>query len=140
MQAISKWTQNNVGKDDRDRKKQGEVRSTEPSQNSNCRGTPDRGCRVKPADIRTVFKDYARAEKADARDHVRRNPAASRWISIEQKARHHECRGARRHESIGPSPCHALPPLPFEANNRSQQECGNQPLGKQESHGHLIPF
>jgi hypothetical protein len=65
------------------RENEGEMLSAESRQDADRRRTPDCGCRIETPDIRTVLKNHACAEESNARDDVRRDPAADRWVTVE---------------------------------------------------------
>ena len=91
-----------------------------------------------PPHVDAVAEDYPGTEEADAGHDVGGDPGrVNATLPAEQDGEQLEQGGTQGDQRIGPKPRRPLPPLPFEADCRTQSECHRGPRGKVADAGRL---
>lgn len=103
-------------------------------------GTPNGGCSVESANIATFFEDDSRTEEADSRDHVRDDASSGGRVIIKQQTAHDEGGGPAGYKGVRACSRHALPPLPFQADECPHSDGNHKPKSELNSadSGHAI--
>jgi hypothetical protein len=71
---------------------------------------------VTASNIATLFEDDSRTEEADSRDRLGDDASPGRRVVVEQQTAHDEGSGSAGYKGVRARSRHALPPLPFQAD------------------------
>jgi hypothetical protein len=94
---------------------------------SDSRRTPQRCGGIQPRDIQPVAQDYARSEKADARNDLPCDAKAVVGGSCGECCKHDKHCGACRDQGVGAQAGHPLPPLAFRPDEGPEDQRQSQP-------------
>src|SRR5580704_15357388 len=129
IDSLGERTKQQIRGEDRDRSQERQRRITEAGKRPDRRGAPERRCGIQSANAETILENYPAAEKADPGNDIRGDPSLAP-VTPNESAHHHKHGGAHRDQTIRAQSSGALPPLPFGAHERSQDERDNQPNSK----------